>query len=212
MSKKRVLIIITEGDTDEEFYKKIIDEIKKSNNNVNFNFQKIIYFCSKGIGKMHKKMLNKFKTQICCQKYNKYEKVVCFCYDYDVFEFDKNPPINRTKMREDFETAGADKIIEIIAKRTIEDFFLYDVNGVKKYLKLPKTYKVPKGKSGLETINKMFNDANKVYFKGEKVEGLVKMLDKKLILENICTQIHTLCVELGYDCNCDKCGKNRIFK
>ena len=30
MTRKRILVIITEGETDEEFYKKIIEEIKKS--------------------------------------------------------------------------------------------------------------------------------------------------------------------------------------
>lgn len=40
MSKKRILVIITEGKTDEEFYKKIIDEIKKVNDNRNFISQK----------------------------------------------------------------------------------------------------------------------------------------------------------------------------
>ena len=41
MNKKRILVIYTEGETDEEFYKKIIDEIKKINDNLNFNFNKI---------------------------------------------------------------------------------------------------------------------------------------------------------------------------
>lgn len=205
MSKKRILVIITEGETDEEFYKKIIDEIKKVNDNKNFNFSEIKHICSKSITKMHKKMLGKFKNEVCCSKYNDYEKVVCFCYDNDVFEFNQNPPINRPKMKKEFLAAGADKIIEIVAKSTIEDFFLYDTEGVKKYLKLPKTYKVTKKKNGLETLKKMFEDANRVYFKGEKVEGLVKALDKKLILSKICSQIHILCAELGYKCNCDKC-------
>ena len=108
-------------------------------------------------------------------------------------------------MKKEFLAAGADKIIEIVAKNTIEDFFLYDIEGVINYLKLPKNYKVNKKKNGLETLNKMFKDANRVYFKGEKVEGLVKALDKKLILSKICSQIHILCKELGYKCNCDKC-------
>ena len=55
----------------------------------------------------------------------------------------------------------------------------------------------------------MFEDANRVYFKGERVEGLVKSLNKKLILSNICSQIHILCKELGYKCNCEKCKKNK---
>lgn len=205
MNKKRILIIITEGETDEKFYKKIIDEIKKVNDNKIYNFSTIKYICSKSITKMHKKMLGKFKNEVCCSKYNDYQKIVCFCYDYDVFEFNQNPPINRIKMKKEFTAAGADKIIEIVAKSSIEDFFLYDIEGVKKYLKLPKNYKVTKKKNGLETIKKMFEDANRVYFKGEKVEGLVKTLDKKLILSKICPQIHILCEELGYKCNSDKC-------
>lgn len=205
MNKKRILIIITEGETDEEFYKKIIDEIKKVNGNTYFNFSEIKHICSKSITKMHKKMLGKFKNVVCCSKYADYEKVVCFCYDNDVFEFNQNPPINRTKMEKDFIIAGANKIIEIVAKNTIEDFFLYDIDGIKKYLKLPKSYKVAKKKNGLETLKKMFEDANRVYFKGERVEGLVNSLDKKLILSKICPQIHILCEELGYKCNFDKC-------
>lgn len=55
MNKKRILVIYTEGETDEEFYKKIIDEIKKINDNLNFNFNKIKFICSKSIGRMHKK-------------------------------------------------------------------------------------------------------------------------------------------------------------
>ena len=108
-------------------------------------------------------------------------------------------------MKKEILAAGADKIIEIVAKSTIEDFFLYGTESVKKYLKLPKTYKVTKKKNGLETLKKMFEEANRVYFKGENVEGLVKTLDKKLILSKICSQIHILCAELGYKCNCDKC-------
>lgn len=101
MSKKRILVIITEGETDEEFYKKIIDEIKKVNDNKIFNFSEMKHICSKSITKMHKKMLGKFKNEVCCSKYNDYEKVVCFCYDNDVFEFNQNPPINRPKMKKE---------------------------------------------------------------------------------------------------------------
>lgn len=204
MNKKRILVVYAEGETDEEFYKKIIDEIKKINDNLNFNFNKIKFICSKSIGRMHKKMLGKFKSDICCSKYNDYEKVVCFCYDYDVFEFNQNPPIDRAKMKKDFKNAGADKLIEIIADKTIEGFFLYDIDGIKNYLNLGKSYKVSFKNNGLETIKKMFEDANRVYFKGERVEGLVKSLNKKFILSNICSQIHILCKELGYKCNSRK--------
>ena len=64
MSKKRILVIITEGETDEEFYKNIIDEIKKVNDNKIFNFSEIKHICSKSITKMHKKMLGRFKNEV----------------------------------------------------------------------------------------------------------------------------------------------------
>ena len=114
--------------------------MKKINENKNCNFSEIKHIPSKSITKLHKKMLGKFKMEICCLKYKDYEKVVCFCYDNDVFELNQNPPINRPLMRKEFKA----------------------------------------------------EDANRVCFKGEKVEGLIKALDKKLILSKICPQIHVL--------------------
>ena len=141
-SKKRLLLMITEGPTDEEFYKKVIEIVRKKNNCSKFNFDEIKYMCSNGIGNMHKNMLSKFKFELCEDKeYGNYEKIVCFCYDKDVFKQNNtNPPINRTKMKEYFEKYGANKIIEIIADNMIEDFFLLDIEGIKKYLKVKKNY------------------------------------------------------------------------
>lgn len=39
----------------------------------------------------------------------------------------------------------------------IEDFFLLDIEGIKKYLKLPKKYKIP-NKTGLELLKQIFRD------------------------------------------------------
>ena len=58
-------------------------------------------------------------------------------------------------MKKDFKNAGADKLIEIIADKTIEDFFLYDIDGIKNYLNLGKSYKVSFKNNGLEVIKKM---------------------------------------------------------
>lgn len=197
--------MITEGPTDEEFYKKVLNTIKIVNNGKRFGFDEIKFFCSSGIGNMHKKMLSKFKIEI-VPNFEGYDKIVCFCYDKDVFNLNKsNPPINREQMFSDFLEAGATKIIKIEADNMIEDFILMDIDGVKKFLKLPKAYKLPK-KHGLALIEQMFKDKSKVYTKGYKVEGLVANLDMKKILGQICYQMKFLCCELGYSCSQDKCN------
>lgn len=109
------------------------------------------------------------------------------------------------KMINDFYEAGADKIIEIIADDCIECFFLKDIEGVKKFLKLGAKYKVP-NKKGLDLIKQMFKDGNRIYYKVAKVEGLVKALNINLILAQICYQISQLCDEFGYNCQRNKCN------
>ena len=190
-SKKRLLLMITEGPTDEEFYKKVIDIVRKKNNCSKFNFDEIKYMCSNGIGNMHKNMLSKFKFELCDDK--------------DVFKQNNtNPPINRTKMKEDFEKYGANKIIEIIADNMIEDFFLLDIEGIKKYLKVKKNYKNSSKKS-LELLKQIFKDGSRVYSKGTKATGLISSLDMPFILGKICSQIKPLCDELGFNCDGTKC-------
>ena len=208
-TKKRILIIFSEGPTDEEFYKRVIQYTKAKNKCAKYNFDEIRYMCACGIGNLHKKMLAKFKFEICREKkYANYEKVVCFCYDKDVFKKTiSNPPINRTQMIADFKANGADIVLQVVADDMIEDFFLYDFDGIRKFLKLPSKYKRP-GLKSLELLKKMYKDGNKIYTKGEKAEGLVDALDMDKILSKICCQLHELCKELGYKCQGDKCSDN----
>lgn len=199
----RVLVIVTEGLTDEEFYKKVMQTIKENNNNINYHFKKIDYICAYGISNFQNKIPNKFKYMYQNQ-YKDYDIIVCLCYDKDVFYYNQKPPIDRDKLKNDLLKFGATKVIQVAADKSIEDFFLIDIEGIKKYLRLPRNYKFPK-KSGLELIKQMFKDANKTYFKGERVAGLIDQLNINLILSKICNQLVSLCHELGYSCNGDKC-------
>lgn len=206
MNKKRLLVIISEGPTDQEFYKKVLDTIKKVNGNGNFNFDKIDYILAKGISNFARKTISIFKNRFCIPEYDDYEKVVCLCYDLDVFSFNNKPPVDRVKMKKDLYQVGADKVINILANKMIEDFFLLDIEGIKKYLKLPKKYKIP-NKTGLELLKQIFRDKDRLYIKGEKVEGLVDCLNIEKILNIICKDIKPLCDELGYKCNGNKCKR-----
>lgn len=93
----------------------------------------------------------------CTAEYQDYEKIICLCYDYDVFrdEHGPKPPINREKVESQLHQLGADKIIKIIANPCIEDFFLIDLESIRKYLRLPES-KVPKNRQSLELLKSMY--------------------------------------------------------
>ena len=132
--------------------------------------------------------------------------IIIHTNDLDVFKKNiQSPPINREKMKKHFYEAGANEIIEIKADDCIECFFLKDIEGVKKFLKLGAKYKVP-NKKGFDLIKQKFKDGNRIYYKGTKVEGLVKALNINLILAQICYQISQLCDEFGYYCQRNKCN------
>lgn len=205
-NKKRLLLFITEGPTEEEFYKKVIEYTKKTNNCKKYNFDKIKYICPDGITRIQNKALLKFKNEICLNKdYSGYKKIVCLCYDLDVLNNNNNSCLsnNIDKMKTELKKCGADKVIEIKADRMIEDFFLYDIEGIKDFLKL-KNYKLPNKKS-LDLLKQMFKDGNKIYSKGSSAAGFIKALNLGKILSKICNQLSPLCDELGYKCNRKNC-------
>jgi len=206
MTRPKMIWVVTEGQTDEEFYKRIIQEIRKNNGNVRFSVDKIKHTCAKGIGRFEKKIPNVFKKEI-LRAYPEHDKVVFLCYDRDVFEFASKPPIDRKRLERTLKTAGASKVFHIKADKTIEDVFMKDPDGVKNYLGLNRNYRINTSLNGLDMIKKMFRDSNRTYFKGERTEGLIEALDLTRIMSKTCLEIRDLCHELGLICDGTKCKR-----
>jgi hypothetical protein len=204
MIKNRLLVIYTEGETDEEFYRKLLIEIRKNNDNKSFAFKKIEFYSAQGIMRFQNKIISNFKKEYCIDKYRSYEKVVCLCYDSDVFEYASKPPINWGEVEKSLSELGADNIIKIVANHCIEDFFLYDIEGVRRYLRLARN-QIPQNYQSLELLKQMFKKAGRQYYKGYRVAGLVDSLNISKIAQKICPQIYSLCLELGYKCDGSKC-------
>lgn len=203
---KKCVVIYTEGETDYEFYNKVLNTIKNKIPDKIFKVDVLEKSCITGIGKFQKKLLNKFIKEI-AKKYSKdYEIIVFLCYDTDVFEFGIHPPINRIKLEDELKNNGASKVVHIKANRTIEDFFMYDIDGIVNFLKIQKPKNL-KGLTGLEKLEKLFSKANRIYQKGHKCAGLVDSLNMDIIFPNICDEISPLCKQLGLDINCDSCKK-----
>ena len=93
----------------------------------------------------------------------------------DVFDFAPKPPIKWDEVKEDLANNGAAKVIHVQAKRSIEDWFLYDIEGILGFLRLGKNTKVS-GKNGYDKLQRLYKQANKVYYKGIQSNGMIEQL------------------------------------
>ncbi|MDD2401561.1 MAG: hypothetical protein PHD60_04985 [Clostridia bacterium] len=200
------IVIFIEGDTEVEFYKKLLENIRSLCDDKMFHLSKIFTKNLKGIGNYKNRAYRVFTNDI-VQNNPGISFKAFLCYDTDVFEFSQKPPVKWKDVEKILLDNGAEKVIHIKAKKSIEDWFLRDHLGLCKYLRLPTTTTY----SGLNSVKKMetlFKKANKVYIKGGKTNGLIESLDIKKIMKEICCEIKPLCKELGVKCVGELCKSN----
>ena len=89
------------------------------------------------------------------------------------------------------------KTIQVKAVKSIEDWFLYDSESIKKFLRLSKKEKI-NGNSGYEKLKNLFKKADRIYFKGTRCDGFVERLNMEVIIEHIQSEINPLIDFLFY--------------
>lgn len=206
MNKKHICLFV-EGDTEIVFYKELVKYIHMKTEN-KFNFS-IDFYNIKGIGNFKVRACRKMRNIINTSKKNKEDHYVILCVDNDVFEFSEYPPVNLEETLVGIKNAGAVDTTKVVAEQSIEDWFMYDKEGILNYLGLQINIK-NKYNVGIKNIEYFFKLKNKVYIKGKKAEGFIEALDMKKILSNICNQIKPLCKFMELDCNviCEKTDDN----
>ena len=142
--------------------------------------------------------LRKFTKDIKTKYDNDCEFTVVLCSDTDVFEFSPKPPVKWNEVKKDLKDNGAAKIIHIQARKSIEDWFLYDIEGILGFLRLSKKTKVS-GNSGYNKLQRLYKQANKVYFKGIKSNGMIERLNIEKIADAVKDQLNPLYEALGID-------------
>lgn len=199
-----VVFIVTEGETDELFYKKILSVLKTKTPGNCYAVEKIEYICIKGFGKFESKLANKLKRKIAeYKKENKQVKTNVFlCYDNDVFVGKKNPPIDWAKIEKKLKSIGVSFVYHIIADKSIEDFILLDFDGVLKYLNIKNVKK--NDYRGTEGLKRLYKKVGKGYIKGNRCDELLKNLDFNTIEKEICPQLMPLCSLIGAECKKNK--------
>lgn len=193
----KCLVIFVEGDTEVAFYKQIVANAKKQHPIGKFDTS-IEYRNVKGVGGFKSIALRKFVKEIQPKYENDCEFTVVLCSDTDVFDFAPKPPIKWNEVKKELMEHGASEIIHIEARRSIEDWFLYDFEGIKRFLRLGKNVRVS-GTSGYDKLQRLYKQANKVYYKGIKSNGMIERLDIDKIVANVKSQLKPLYKALGVD-------------
>ena len=193
---KKCVIIFTEGETEEVFYNRLLNEIKIKTSTSKFYIDKLEKICLKGISKFDKKLINIYKNDL-SKKYHNYEIVVFLCYDSDVFDFSTKPPVDWNYIEKNLYELGASKVYHIKAKTCIEDLFLIDINGICDFLKIDVPRNV-RGRNAVEKLNYLFYKGKRIYQKGYSTKGFIESLDISLILNKKYEMFENLVYELTY--------------
>ena len=191
----KCLVLFVEGDTEVEFYKKVIANARDKRSDRRFDTS-IECRNVNGVGGFKNIALRKFVKEI----KPKYDEncifTVVLCSDTDVFELSQKPPVKWDEVRKDMIQNGASKVITVKAKHSIEDWFLYDADNIVSFLSLKKGTKIT-GSTGYDKLMRLYRMANKVYYKGMKSNGMVEKLDIDKISESVKEQIAPLYKALG---------------
>ncbi len=191
----KCLVLFVEGDTEVEFYRHVISNARKKRANGRFD---ISIECKnvKGVGGFKNIALRKFIKEVKPRYGEECEFYVALCRDTDIFELSPKPPIKWDEIEADFKENGAEEVIHIKARHSIEDWFLLDMEGIISFLRLPRKTKVSGG-NGYDKLKKLFRQANKMYYKGMKSNGMVERLDIDMIVQNVYAELEPLYRVLG---------------
>ena len=197
MSNKTIVCLYTEGETDKVFYDRLLDFIKTKSSNNRFVVDEIKKINIAGIGNFKCKLLNKFEREINIKGYSDYKKIVVLCYDEDVFDLvNQTPPIDRKQLEKDLKQKGANEVIHLVAKKSIEDVFLLDTDSILKDLKLPESCLNNLSGTGYKKLSTLYKKVNKIYIKGANVENFVYKLNMGKICDIQCEIYCKLCAIL----------------
>lgn len=203
--KKTLALLFVEGDTEVDFYNKMKEHLRHKLGGKLACEVKIHNL--KGVGQYQNTAQRIFEKRIKVDyPPEEYRYHVFLCYDTDVFEYEKKPPVDWSKVIKMLKEHGAHEVLRVKAKTSIEDWFLLDIEGLRSFLKIPRKVKLS-GYKGQNGLRQLFLKANRTYIKGIRCAGLVDALDMNVIFPEICGQIHAICETAGMNCNIEKACK-----
>lgn len=175
-NKAQRIIIFVEGDTDEVFFKAMLEYYKSIS-------QTELMPCEvcnlKGVTRYTSKLLAKLKNEILPDAKSKKINIqtVCCSYDTDVFEVRNPLMVNWDTIRKSVKRMGVENFIRIGVRSSIEDWILDDMEGICSYLNLKQIPKSLKGADGNAKLCDLYSKARRTYSKGYATREMIKTLD-----------------------------------
>ena len=179
-SRPSQVVMFVEGDTDEILFKALIDYYRT----VSKTEIRPCRICNlKGVTRYSSKLLAKLQNEFLPEARSKGYKIqtVCCSYDTDVFEARNPLMVDWNKLRKKVKRMGIEQFVQLGIKSSIEDWLLYDMEGICRYLNLTTQPKSLKGSNGNAKLNDLFGKAKKTYQKGYQAKELVAALDLSVI-------------------------------
>lgn len=174
------IIIFVEGDTDELFFKALLEYYKSSN-------QTALTPCEiinlKGVTRYTSKLLAKLRNEIIpeAKRKNTSIQTICCTCDTDVFEV-RNPLIvNWDSIKRQITRMGVASFIRIGVSSSIEDWILDDIEGICTYLKLKQIPQSLKGQNGNARLCDLYSRARRIYSKGYSARKMISSLNFSLL-------------------------------
>lgn len=190
------IVVFVEGETEKEFYQELLSYYR-SKQPQSLKAFKIINI--RGITRFENKMGLIVQNDI-LKKYDAGKVHIFCCHDTDVFDFARKPPVDWGRVKARMRKLGIGHFEQVKAKRMIEDWFIIDIDGLCKFLKL----KVPKkieGNDGYEKIKKLFRMGRKIYIKGTYSQKFIPHLDMALVRNHAHDELKKLEKALGVKIN-----------
>lgn len=194
-SSKQIIIFV-EGDTDEVFFKALLDYYKSSSQ-VPLTPCEVINL--KGVTRYTSKLLAKLRNEILpeAKRKNTSIQTICCTYDTDVFEV-RNPLIvNWDSIRSKIRRMGVESFIRIGVSSSIEDWILDDIEGICTYLKLKQIPKSLKGANGNARLCDLYSKARRSYSKGYTAREMISSLNFSVIRDKRLSSLQELEKALG---------------
>lgn len=179
-SKPLQVVLFVEGETDEVFFKALIDYYRTVSTS---EMRPCKIYNLRGVTRYGSKLLAKLKNEFLPDAKVKGYKIqaVCCTYDTDVFEARNPLMVDWNALKKAVKRMGVDEFIQLGINSSIEDWLLCDLDSICRFLKLKDIPKSLKGNDGNEKLNDLFGRANKVYQKGYQAKNLVNALDMGIL-------------------------------
>lgn len=138
--KKTLALIFVEGDTEVDFYNKMKEHLRHKLGGKLACEVKIHNL--KGVGQYQNTAQRIFEKRIKVDyPPEEYRYHVFLCYDTDVFEYAKKPPVDWSKVIKMLKELGAHEVLRVEAKTSIEDWFLLDMSG-ERLFNMERAYRI----------------------------------------------------------------------